>query len=213
MKAERGSTRAVAARLGVTQRTVERYLAGTRKSPRKPLLEALEREVRKSWQPRVRKRARRQAAATGITVELRARFGYASAAGSTDDPRLRRLTQHLPGEYAARLIEAQDTGATDRELRAIVAEGLQEVYFKDGETAPKAWKSNCSKSTSSTHRSDPCMAWGRSICGVHNPAFRQPSADGFFGELHPGRIHPRGDCLKMRPAPVARPQLTVGGQL
>jgi hypothetical protein len=30
LKAEKGSTRAVAARLGVTQRTVERYLAGTR---------------------------------------------------------------------------------------------------------------------------------------------------------------------------------------
>lgn len=132
MKAERGSTRAVAARLGVSQRTVERYLAGTRKHPRKPLLDALEREVRKSWQPRVRMRARRQAAAGGITVELRGRFGYSSAAGSTDDPRMRRLTQHLPGEYAARLLDAQDSGATDRELRAIVAEGLQEVYFKDG---------------------------------------------------------------------------------
>ncbi|MGW0664887.1 telomere-protecting terminal protein Tpg [Streptodolium elevatio] len=133
MKAEKGSTRAVAARLGVSRRTVERYLAGTRKRPRKPLLDALEREVRKAWQPRVRKRARRQAAASGgITIELRARFGYASAAGSTDDPRMRRLTQHLPPDYAARLLNAQDAGASDRELRGIVAEGLQEVYFKDG---------------------------------------------------------------------------------
>ncbi|WP_435839226.1 telomere-protecting terminal protein Tpg [Streptodolium elevatio] len=107
------------------------YLAGTRKSPRKPRREALEHEVRKSWQSRVRKRARRQAAAGGITVELRGRFGYFSAAGSTDDPRMRRLTQHLPPDYAARLLEAQDAGASDRELRGIVAEGLQEVYYKD----------------------------------------------------------------------------------
>ncbi|MEU8139972.1 hypothetical protein AB0C36_41560 [Streptodolium elevatio] len=64
-------------------------------------------------------------------MELRGRFGYFSAAGSTDDPRMRRLTQHLPPDYAARLLEAQDAGASDRELRGIVAEGLQEVYYKD----------------------------------------------------------------------------------
>lgn len=36
VRAEKGSTRAVAARLGVSQRTVERYLAGQRKHPRLP---------------------------------------------------------------------------------------------------------------------------------------------------------------------------------
>ncbi|MGY4386726.1 hypothetical protein ACVWXB_000025 [Streptomyces sp. TE12347] len=47
---------------------------------------------------------------------------------------MRRLAVHLPPAYAQRLFDAQAQGADDRELRAIVAEGLQEVYFKDGGT-------------------------------------------------------------------------------
>lgn len=132
LRAEKGSTRAVAARLGVSQRTVERYLAGRLKKPRQALREALDREVRKVWQPRVRAAARRRAADTGgITIETRARFGYTAPVGTTDDPRMRRLTVCLPPAYAARLFDARQHGATDQHLRAIVAEGLQEVYFKD----------------------------------------------------------------------------------
>ena len=135
MKAEKGSTLAVAARLGISRRQVERYLAGTARTPRRELREALVREVSKVWQPRIRQRARRRAAATGgITVETRARFGYTAPAGTTDDPRERRLTVHLPPAYAARLFEAQQQRLGDRVLRGIVAEGLQEVYFKDGGT-------------------------------------------------------------------------------
>ena len=135
MRAEKGSTMAVAARLGVSQRTVERYLAGQRKTPRPALRAALVRETARVWQPRVRQRARRRAAATGgITVETRARFGYTAPVGTTDDPRERRLTVHLPPAYAARLFDAQQQGLGDRALRDIVAEGLQEVYFKDGGT-------------------------------------------------------------------------------
>ncbi|HSA50542.1 MAG TPA: helix-turn-helix transcriptional regulator [Yinghuangia sp.] len=133
MRAEKGSTKAVADRLGVSRRTVERYLAGTRKHPRKPLAEALDREVRKVWQPRVRALARKRAATTGgITVETRARFGYTAPIGTTDDPRMRRLTVHLPPQYAGQLFTAQQQGADDRRLREIVAEGLQEAYFKEG---------------------------------------------------------------------------------
>lgn len=135
MRDEKGSTRAVAARLGVSQRTVERYLAGQRKKPRQALRDALDREVRKAWQPRVRQQARRRAASTGgITIETRARFGYTAPVGTTDDPRMRRLTVHLPPQYAARLFDAQQSGASDRALRGIVAEGLQEIYFKDNGT-------------------------------------------------------------------------------
>lgn len=96
-KAEKGNTAAVAARLGVTRRTVERYLAGQRKHPRTPLREALARETAKVWQPRVRQRRRRKAATTtGVTIEFRGRVGYTAPIGTTDDPRLRRLTVHLP---------------------------------------------------------------------------------------------------------------------
>ncbi|KUH36964.1 MULTISPECIES: telomere-protecting terminal protein Tpg [Streptomyces] len=128
-----GTTRAVAELLGVTRRSVERYRTGERKHPPKEIADRLEAEVRSRWQPRVRLRRRREAAATtGITVETRARFGYTAPIGSTDDGRMRRLTVHLPPAYASRLFEARRRGESDRQLRAIVAEGLQEVYFKDG---------------------------------------------------------------------------------
>jgi hypothetical protein len=131
LRAERGSTRAVAARLGVTRCIVERYVKGALRHPGPELAARLEREVRRSWQPRLRQRARRQAAtATGMVIEARARFGFTAAPGSTDDSRLCRITQHLPPSYASRLLEAQSGGATGQQLRAIAAEGLQEVYFK-----------------------------------------------------------------------------------
>lgn len=127
-----GSTRAVAQLLGVSQRTVERYVKGQLKRPRAELAARLADEVRKRWQPRVRERAKKQAASTGgIVIETRARFGYTAAPGSTDDSRMRRITQHLPPAYAARLFDAQATGATERQLQNIAAEGLQEIYFKD----------------------------------------------------------------------------------
>jgi hypothetical protein len=126
------TTRAVADVLGVTQRSVERYRKGERKHPPKPIADRIDAEVRARWQPRVRDRRRKQAAtSTGLTVETRARFGYTAPIGTTDDGRMRRLTVHLPPEYAGRLFDAQQQGATDQQMRDIVAEGLQEIYFKD----------------------------------------------------------------------------------
>ncbi|WP_405427922.1 telomere-protecting terminal protein Tpg [Streptomyces erythrochromogenes] len=130
-----GSTRAVAAELRVSQRSVERYRKGDRKTPPKAVADRIEAAVRARWQPVVRGRRRKQAAAaTGITVETRARFGYTAPVGTTDDGHMRRLTVHLPAAYAQRLFDARAQGADDRDLRAIVAEGLQEIYFKDGGT-------------------------------------------------------------------------------
>ncbi|MFF4448294.1 telomere-protecting terminal protein Tpg [Streptomyces sp. NPDC001502] len=129
------TTKAVAQELGVSQRSVERYLTGARKTPPKAITDRIDTAVRARWQPVVRGRRRKQAAtATGITVETRARFGYTAPVGTTDDGRMRRLTVHLPPAYAQRLFDAQQQGAQDPELRAIVAEGLQEIYFKDGGT-------------------------------------------------------------------------------
>jgi transcriptional regulator with XRE-family HTH domain len=126
------TTRAVAELLGVSQRSVERYLTGERRHPPKTIADRIEQEVRRRWQPRVRARAAQRAATqTGITVETRARFGFTAAPGSTDDPRLRRITEHLPPDYAARLFDAHAAGATERQLEGIIAEGLQEMYFKD----------------------------------------------------------------------------------
>ncbi|MEU6896312.1 XRE family transcriptional regulator [Streptomyces sp. NPDC046557] len=126
------STREVAVLLGISQRTVERCLKNQIKTPRPELAGRLETEVRRRWRPLIRKRARAQAArTTGLVIETRARFGFTAAPGTTDDGRMRRTTQHLPPEFAGRLFAAQYAGATEAELRAIAAEGLQEVYFKD----------------------------------------------------------------------------------
>jgi transcriptional regulator with XRE-family HTH domain len=132
VKAEKGSTRAVAARLGISRRTVERYLKGTITRPRPDLRARLEAEVRRSWQPRVQRRARRRAAASGIAIATRATFGYRAAPGTTDDGRVRQIAVHLPPEYAARLYDALDAGADEAALRRIAADGLGHAYFRDG---------------------------------------------------------------------------------
>ncbi|WP_329030920.1 MULTISPECIES: telomere-protecting terminal protein Tpg [unclassified Streptomyces] len=126
-------TRAVAALLGVTQRTVERYVRDQLKKPRPDLAARMDREVKRRWQPQIQAKARKAAATTdGIVIDTRARFGYTAAPGSTDDARLRHLTVALPPTYAARLFETRERGGSDRQLQEIAAEGLQEIYFKDG---------------------------------------------------------------------------------
>ncbi|MEU8779717.1 XRE family transcriptional regulator [Streptomyces sp. NPDC048606] len=126
------STKEAATLLGISQRTVERYVRNQIRQPKPALAARLETEVRRRWQPLVRKRAREQAArTTGVVIETRARFGFTAAPGTTDDGRMRRITQHLPPEYAGRLFTAQEAGATEAQLRHIAAEALQEIYFKD----------------------------------------------------------------------------------
>ncbi|CAM5529464.1 hypothetical protein SPURM210S_07360 [Streptomyces purpurascens] len=128
-----GSAKAVAREIGVTADSVNRYRRGARKHPRSDVATKIDDAVRARRQPEVRKRRRRQAAATGgITVETRARFGYTAPIGTTDDGRFRRLTVHLPPEYAGRLFDARDAGASDQQLRQIIADGFKDVYFQDG---------------------------------------------------------------------------------
>ncbi|MGW7089781.1 telomere-protecting terminal protein Tpg [Streptomyces sp. NPDC054871] len=128
-----GSAKAVAREIGVTADSVNRYRRGARKHARPDVAAKIDDAVRARWQPQVRKRRRRQAADTGgITVETRAKFGYTAPIGTTDDGRFRRLTVHLPPTYAQRLFDARETGADDRQMRGIIAEGLKDVYFQDG---------------------------------------------------------------------------------
>ncbi|MFF7329940.1 telomere-protecting terminal protein Tpg [Streptomyces sp. NPDC090306] len=129
------TARAVAAELGITADSVNRYRRGARKNPPPHIAEKIDAAVRSRWQPRVRKRRRSQAATSGgITVETRARFGYTAPVGTTDDGRFRRLTVHLPPAYAQRLFDARDQGAGDQQLRRIIADGFKNVYFQDGGT-------------------------------------------------------------------------------
>ncbi|MBT2445425.1 helix-turn-helix transcriptional regulator [Streptomyces sp. ISL-36] len=125
-------TKAAAETLGISQRTVERYVKDQIRKPRPELAARLAAEVKKRWQPQIRAKAKEKAATTGgIVVDTRARFGYTAAPGTTDDGRMRHLTVALPPEFAARLFDARDQGATEQQLRDIAAEGLQEIYFKD----------------------------------------------------------------------------------
>ncbi|MGW8988309.1 telomere-protecting terminal protein Tpg [Streptomyces zhihengii] len=126
------STRRVAELLGVSQRTVERYVNNQIKNPRPQLADRLEREVRARWQPQIKAKAKQTAATTsGIMIDVQGRFGYTAAPGSTDDARIRHLTLALPPQHAARLFTAREEGATEDQLRQIAAEALGEVYFRD----------------------------------------------------------------------------------
>ncbi|MCZ4513682.1 XRE family transcriptional regulator [Streptomyces sp. ActVer] len=128
-------TKAAAQALGVSQRTVERYVAGKFKRPRRDLRDRIEREVKKRWQPQIRAKAKKRAASTGgLVVSTRARFGFTAAPGATDDARIRDITQALPPRWADRLFEARDGGATEQQLQRIAAEGLAEMYFRNNNT-------------------------------------------------------------------------------
>lgn len=127
------TAKAVAAELGITADSVNRYRRGARKNPPKDIQRKIDAAVRSRWQPGVRRRRQKQAATSGgITVETRARFGYTAPVGTTDDGRFRRLTVHLPADYARRLFDARNTGSSDQKMRQIIAEGFKDVYFQDG---------------------------------------------------------------------------------
>ncbi|MFE1036760.1 telomere-protecting terminal protein Tpg [Streptomyces sp. NPDC058807] len=124
-------TKAAAHVLGISQRTVERYVSGKLKRPRQELRGRLEREVKKRWQPQIRAKARQKAATTdGLVVSTRARFGFTAAAGTTDDARIRDVTQALPPEFADQLFTARERGATEQQLQQIAADGLARMYFR-----------------------------------------------------------------------------------
>lgn len=124
-------TKATAQALGISQRTVERYVSGKLKRPRQELRGRLEREVKKRWQPQVRARARKKAASSdGLVVSTRARFGFTAASGTTDDARIRDITQALPPVFADQLFTAREQGATEQRLQQIAADGLARMYFR-----------------------------------------------------------------------------------
>ncbi|MET9675980.1 XRE family transcriptional regulator [Streptomyces sp. NPDC006482] len=135
VKQHHGSTKVVAQLLGVSQRTVERYVRDQIKKPRTELADRMAAEVKKRWQPQIRAKARKTAATSaGIVIDTRARFGFTAAAGTSDDACMRHLTLALPPRHAARLFDAQEQGAPDREMRQIAADALGEIYFRNGGT-------------------------------------------------------------------------------
>lgn len=64
-------------------------------------------------------------------MEIRARFGFTAAPDSTDDPRMRRITEQLPPTITAQLLARHAAGAGEAELRDLLGSGLGHVYFQD----------------------------------------------------------------------------------
>lgn len=83
----------------------------------------------------MRAKAKKKAATTdGLVVSTRARFGFTAAPGTTDDARIRDITQALSPEFADRLFTAREQGATEKQLQQIAADGLAQMYFRASNT-------------------------------------------------------------------------------
>ncbi|MDY0816774.1 telomere-protecting terminal protein Tpg [Kitasatospora purpeofusca] len=131
LKDAKGSTKQLAADLGVSQRTVQRWLKG-QGTPKPAAAKKVEQRVRTKWQPRVKQRVRRDAEKNGFTLHIQAAFGFSAASGSTDDPRQRPITHKMPGSVAQQLYAARDAGADQAEQEQILADALGEHYFRQG---------------------------------------------------------------------------------
>lgn len=132
---ERGSTRQVAAVMGVSQRTVQRWVtrkAGGQGRPSPRHEQKIADLVRARWQPLIRARRRAAAEAGGVVVHARARFGFRAGAGSSDDPRRRLITGHLPGTVTREMFAALDAGAGEKQHQLLLARALGHAYFRDG---------------------------------------------------------------------------------
>ncbi|MFE2210199.1 telomere-protecting terminal protein Tpg [Streptomyces rubiginosohelvolus] len=127
----KGSTKALAQRLGISRRTVERYRAGALTTPQKRLQAALVEETESEWQPQVRAQGRAQAATSGgMMVHLVAYFGF-TASGSSDNGRIRHITTAISPIYVKQILQLQEAGATEEELHPVVAEAITESYFTE----------------------------------------------------------------------------------
>ncbi|MGW1605333.1 telomere-protecting terminal protein Tpg [Streptomyces eurythermus] len=126
----KGSTKALAERLGVSRRTVERYRAGTLTTPQERPRAALVEEPESEWQPQVRAQTRHQAAtSSGMMVDVTAYFGF-TCTGSSDDGRERTITTAISPTYAKQILQLQEAGATEEDLHPIVAEAITESVFQ-----------------------------------------------------------------------------------
>ncbi|MEU2287896.1 helix-turn-helix transcriptional regulator [Streptomyces sp. NPDC013178] len=126
-------TRALAARLGVSQRTVQRYIKGTIRKPRQATREALADQAASEWQPEVRAQVRERASSTtGLLISVRCRFGFDAPGGSSDEARMRRITQRVSPAAAREIIAGLEAGVPEKDLHDLVAHALGEAYFQDG---------------------------------------------------------------------------------
>ncbi|MGY3206314.1 telomere-protecting terminal protein Tpg [Streptomyces sp. TE5632] len=123
---------ALASRLNTTPRTLQRILAKQPTTPNEALSQAILKEVIRLWQPRIRRRAHQALSEQqhSLWVSFQGWFGFDAAAGTSDDGRVRHLSEPVHPPYPARLLAARHRGASEQELRSIVADGVGESYFK-----------------------------------------------------------------------------------
>ncbi|MFE7614298.1 telomere-protecting terminal protein Tpg [Streptomyces sp. NPDC057496] len=127
---EKGSTKSLAQRLGVSRKTVQRYLSGASTKPTKRLEEALAQETESEWQPQVRAHAWRRAASSGgLVISCRACFGF-GLKGTSDSGRVRDISVAVSASHAAAILAAQEGGATESDLHEAVAEAIADAYFR-----------------------------------------------------------------------------------
>ncbi|MFD9044592.1 telomere-protecting terminal protein Tpg [Streptomyces bottropensis] len=138
----KGSTAAVAERLGVSRRTVERYRSGAVKRPQKRLQAALVEEAESQWQPQVKAQARQRAAASGgLVISCRAYFGFGPE-GSSDAGRMRDVMTAVSPTHARLILTARENGATDDDLHEMVSEAIADAYSARREAGARACTSN-----------------------------------------------------------------------
>ncbi|MEI5011707.1 hypothetical protein RB196_34560 [Streptomyces sp. PmtA] len=125
----------LAARLHTTPQALESFasLPSSQGGDQKDsaLQQAVEREVIRLWQPRIRRRAHATILHNGgqMMVSFRAWLGFTAAAGSSDDPRLRTLTLSFHAPHVEALFSARHRGAPEPELVAILSHALSACYF------------------------------------------------------------------------------------
>lgn len=225
LAAHRHSTRRVAAVLGVSQRTVQRWVTkepGARRPPGPQHLRAIEEAVLARWQPRIRARRRAQAEAEGFVFHIRARFGFAAAAGSSDDPRVRWVTQYLPGEVARELFAARDAGAGEQQQQqqlVILARALGHAYFRAAGgwcVRPASLRASwpAAARASSTPCGRPGLGDGPQVAGVGAAWLSPPRVAGGLGCLAwrtiPGPRRKRAGRSRPRPAGTRPPRAVRG---
>ncbi|MEU0248289.1 hypothetical protein ABZ192_28970 [Streptomyces sp. NPDC006235] len=122
---------ALALRLFAYPHTLTRWAEGDLDGLTPAQATLIEREIYRTWQPEVRRRAHQQILDHGgcVTAQLHARFAYTTRSGEFHDPRLLNVIEDLPALHARHLFDARHRDAADDELRRILADGIGEAYF------------------------------------------------------------------------------------
>ncbi|MFI5867709.1 telomere-protecting terminal protein Tpg [Streptomyces sp. NPDC051546] len=134
-KREAAAKKSLAARLGVKVDSVYRYLSGKRKNPPKEIAEKLDKEVRDSAKPGLKKKVVAESRGKSIRIQSRAKFGYGTSATpgvtTTPDARWRNIAETLPASYATPLWDALEHG-DDARAQEILQSYLQNEYINEG---------------------------------------------------------------------------------